>query len=195
MTVPRFLQRAYATLSPKILSILATDGSTNDGNAVEVTGTSTGYVNVAVKSGTVTATITNDGTFAKETGGNLAAILARLAQGTLAASSAVGVALSTEDRTLLSTLGTQTTAAAILAALTALQQPALSTAVTPSDATDLTAFATKGIWIGGPGDLSIELINNSSPTSILAVPAGTFLPGSFKRVMAATTATSIVAFS
>lgn len=87
------------------------------------------------------------------------------------------------------------TLVSLLAALVAVGQPVTSTAVTPSDSTDLTTLATKGIWVGGTGDLSIKLLNDSAAVSILAVPAGTFIPGSFKRVMAATTATSIVAFS
>ncbi|HOG30205.1 MAG TPA: hypothetical protein PLT35_13085 [Vicinamibacterales bacterium] len=50
MATPRIWQAAKAALRelwPHALTILATDGGTNDGNGVEVTGTSAGAVNVS----------------------------------------------------------------------------------------------------------------------------------------------------
>lgn len=62
-------------------------------------------------------------------------------------------------------------------------------AVTPSDATALTSRA---IWVGGAGDLSVRLSGATSTTVVFtAVPAGSLLPISVVRVMAATTATNI----
>ncbi len=54
MAIPRTWQAAKATLRalwPHALTILATDGGTNDGNGVEVTGTSAGAVNVNIVGG------------------------------------------------------------------------------------------------------------------------------------------------
>lgn len=62
-------------------------------------------------------------------------------------------------------------------------------AVTPSDSTALTSRA---VWVGGAGDLSVRLSGATSTTVVFtAVPAGTLLPLSVVRVMAATTATNI----
>lgn len=63
--------------------------------------------------------------------------------------------------------------------------------VTPSDATDLTGSI--GLYVGGTGDVSARTLNNPGTTVVFAtVPAGTFIPGNFTRVMAATTATTIL---
>jgi hypothetical protein len=66
---------------------------------------------------------------------------------------------------------------------------------TPSDSTDLTG--SLGLYVGGTGNVSARCLNDSSTTVVFAtVPAGTFIPGNFTRVMAATTATTIlVAFA
>ncbi len=62
-------------------------------------------------------------------------------------------------------------------------------AVTPSDSTALTSRA---VWVGGAGDVSVRLSGATSTTVVFtAVPAGTLLPISVVRVMAATTATNI----
>lgn len=61
--------------------------------------------------------------------------------------------------------------------------------VAPSDSTPLTSRA---VWVGGLGDLSVRLSGAPSTTVVFtAVPAGTLLPISVVRVMAATTATNI----
>lgn len=62
---------------------------------------------------------------------------------------------------------------------------------TPSDSTDLTGSI--GLYVGGTGNVSARTLNNSADTVVFAtVPAGTFIPGNFTRVMAATTATTIL---
>lgn len=101
---------------------------------------------------------------------------------------------------------TQTTLAAILAKLIAapataalqseiaalLEIPTLHTAITASDATDLTAIANVGVLVGGAGNLAYRLTGASTTTVTLPVVAGQFVPGQFTRVMAATTATGVV---
>lgn len=65
-----------------------------------------------------------------------------------------------------------------------------STAVTPDDAT---ALASRAVWVGGGGNLSVRLSGAPTTTVVFtAVPDGTLLPLSVVRVMAATTATNIV---
>lgn len=67
------------------------------------------------------------------------------------------------------------------------------TAVTPSDATDLTGV--RGIRVGGAGNLVVRMIN--APDTSVTIPdciAGELLPIRVTRVMAATTATGITAF-
>jgi len=63
-------------------------------------------------------------------------------------------------------------------------------AVTPSDSTDLTGV--RALWIGGAGTVSLKCVDDTAAVS-LTVPAGTLLPVFASRVMAATTATLIVA--
>lgn len=64
-------------------------------------------------------------------------------------------------------------------------------AVTPSDATDLTG--TRGLYVGTSGDLIIKDMNGTQ-TTIANAPVG-YHPLRVTRVMAATTATDIVALS
>lgn len=69
--------------------------------------------------------------------------------------------------------------------------PSRWVACTPSDATDLTGSV--GLYIGGAGNVSARTLNDSGTTVIFtAPPVGTFIPGNFTRVMAATTATLIL---
>lgn len=63
-------------------------------------------------------------------------------------------------------------------------------AITPSDSTVL--VGVRGLWIGGAGIVSIIAYDDTTAVS-LTVPAGTLLPIFAKKVMAATTATLIVA--
>lgn len=63
-------------------------------------------------------------------------------------------------------------------------------AVTPSDTVSL--GRTIGLYIGGTGSLQVHGTDGVACT-FAAVPGGTILPGCFTKVLAATTATSIVA--
>lgn len=66
-------------------------------------------------------------------------------------------------------------------------------AVTASDSTDLEG--TRELFVGGAGDVAVRMVGDPTTTvTITSVPAGTFLPLRVTRVMAATTATAIVAF-
>lgn len=71
--------------------------------------------------------------------------------------------------------------------------PAVSAAaVTPSDVTVLDP-ATKALYIGGAGDLSVILLDDEADVTFVGLAAGQLLPVRATKVMAATTATSIVA--
>jgi hypothetical protein len=71
------------------------------------------------------------------------------------------------------------------------QIPSRWVTVTASDATDLTGSV--GLYVGGTGDVSARTLNDSGTTVVfVGVPAGTFIPGNFTRVMAATTATTLL---
>jgi len=62
---------------------------------------------------------------------------------------------------------------------------------TPSDDTDLTGSI--GLYVGGTGNVSARCLNDSGTTVVfVAAPAGFYVVGNFTRVMAATTATSIL---
>lgn len=64
--------------------------------------------------------------------------------------------------------------------------------VTPSDSTDITGCI--GLYVGGTGSVAVRTLNAAGTTvTFSSVPAGSFIPGNFTRVMAATTATSILA--
>jgi hypothetical protein len=66
-------------------------------------------------------------------------------------------------------------------------------AVAPSDTNDL-GFVTRGLYVGGAGDVTVNMVNSGATVLFKAVPAGTLLPISTSRVLATgTTATSIVA--
>lgn len=96
-------------------------------------------------------------------------------------------------------LASQTTLASVLAqiilVLDQLTQPGVATPVTKSDATDLTALATKGLRIGGSGTLVYRLVGAPTVDVTETVQPGQFVEGRFTRVMAATTATGITALS
>jgi hypothetical protein len=65
-------------------------------------------------------------------------------------------------------------------------------AVTPSDSTDLSG--TRALYVGGAGDVVVTMLNGGIVT-FKAPPVGTVLNVSVSRVMAATTATLILALS
>lgn len=67
------------------------------------------------------------------------------------------------------------------------------TAVSKSDTVGLAGGASRGIYVGGTGDLVVKDANGGVAVTFKAVPAGTILPIRVSFVMAATTATDIVA--
>ena len=75
------------------------------------------------------------------------------------------------------------------------QIPSRWVTCTPSDSTVLDGSV--GLYVGGTGNVSVRCLNAPNDTVVFAtVPAGVFIPGNFTRVMAATTATTIlVAFA
>jgi len=90
-------------------------------------------------------------------------------------------------------LSIPTTNAALLALLSKCAPPTKGVAITPNDNTDITASATKYLWVGGKGTLVVKFAGDSTTTSIVIAIDGTWVPGEFSRVMTATTATNIVA--
>ena len=77
-----------------------------------------------------------------------------------------------------------------------LSQPVKSTDVTPSDSTDLTGLATKGIYVGTGGDVAYQFTGDTAAHTLKNVASGTLLPGNYKRVMSTnTTASNIVAWA
>lgn len=66
-------------------------------------------------------------------------------------------------------------------------------AITTNDATDIEN--TRGIYVGGAGDVKVTLYGMASGTFVVfsAVPAGTVLPIQAKRVWTASTATLMLA--
>lgn len=69
------------------------------------------------------------------------------------------------------------------------------TAVTKSDTVGLVGGACRGIYVGGAGDLVVKDASGGAAVTLKAVPAGSVLPIRVSFVMAATTATDIVALS
>lgn len=66
-------------------------------------------------------------------------------------------------------------------------------AVTPHNSTDLTK-ATRALWIGGAGNISVEMVGGQSAVVFSGIAAGTWMPLRVTRVNStSTTATSIVA--
>jgi hypothetical protein len=66
-------------------------------------------------------------------------------------------------------------------------------AVTPHNSTDL-AVASRALYIGGAGNISVETVGGQSAVVFAGISAGTILPIRVTRVNStSTTATSIVA--
>ena len=63
--------------------------------------------------------------------------------------------------------------------------------VTPSDT--MLIVPTRGVYVGGTGDLTLDFADGSTDIVIKAPVVGTILPISVVKVKAATTATEIVA--
>lgn len=66
-----------------------------------------------------------------------------------------------------------------------------ATAVTPSDVTLLPV--TRGLYIGGGGDVVVRMAEDENIVTFTAVPQGVILPIQVTQVRAATAATAIVA--
>lgn len=64
-------------------------------------------------------------------------------------------------------------------------------AVTKSDSTVISGC--RGLYVGGTGDVAVKCKGMDTAVTFVGVPAGTILPVRAEYVMAATTATSIVA--
>ena len=64
-------------------------------------------------------------------------------------------------------------------------------AVTPSDTTEL--GPCRALYIGGTGNVVVHMPGRDASVTFSNVLAGTILPVSARRVLAATTATNIVA--
>jgi hypothetical protein len=65
--------------------------------------------------------------------------------------------------------------------------------VTPSDSTDLTD-TTRAIYVGGAGDVTVNMLKTGSAILFKAVPVGTVLPIRAARVKSTgTTATNLTA--
>lgn len=77
---------------------------------------------------------------------------------------------------------------------TGLDSPAEnSAAVTPNDSTDL-AFTTRALYIGGAGDVKVDMVGTGTAVTFAGCLAGTVLPVRVERVYSTdTTATNIVA--
>lgn len=65
--------------------------------------------------------------------------------------------------------------------------------VTPSDTLDL-PDVTRGLYVGGSGDVKVNMADTGAAVVFVLVPAGTLLPVRVSRVLATgTTATDMVA--
>lgn len=66
-------------------------------------------------------------------------------------------------------------------------------AVTPDNSNDL-ADPTRGIWVGGAGNLNVDMLGDGSTVLFSGIQAGTLLPIRVRRIRSTnTTATLIVA--
>jgi len=66
-------------------------------------------------------------------------------------------------------------------------------AVTKSDATLIPT--TRALYVGGTGDVVVTMAEDENVVTFVGVPAGSILPIQVIKVMAATTATNIVALN
>lgn len=64
-------------------------------------------------------------------------------------------------------------------------------AITPNTDNDLAIF-TRGIYVGGAGNVIAILVDDTAAVTFTAVPAGSILPIRARRVLATSTATTMV---
>lgn len=64
-------------------------------------------------------------------------------------------------------------------------------AVTKSDSTILPV--TRSLYVGGTGDIAVTMADSVGTITFTSVPAGSILPIQVTQVLAATTATNIIA--
>lgn len=64
--------------------------------------------------------------------------------------------------------------------------------VAPNDSTDLTR-TTRGLYVGGAGDVRVLLDRDSAAVTFVGVQAGSVLPIRARRVYTASTATNMLA--
>ncbi len=60
-------------------------------------------------------------------------------------------------------------------------------------ASDSTTLYSRGLYVGGSGDVVVTMYGNGAEVTFVGVPSGSVLPIKVSKVMAATTATDIVA--
>lgn len=73
--------------------------------------------------------------------------------------------------------------------------PIRGIAVTPSDTANLPyGSPCRYIYVGGAGNVALQLANDTAPITFIAVPVGTILPAMAIKVLATgTTATNLLA--
>jgi hypothetical protein len=73
------------------------------------------------------------------------------------------------------------------------EAPATSAgAITPANSEFPNGLVYRALWVGGAGNVTGILADDTVEVTFSAVPAGTLLPFAFKRVSLSTTATLIV---
>jgi hypothetical protein len=72
--------------------------------------------------------------------------------------------------------------------------PTNSFAITPSDSAEL-PFVTRAVYVGGSGNITLRLGNDTASVLLLSVPVGTLLPVRARQIYATgTSAASLVGF-
>lgn len=74
-----------------------------------------------------------------------------------------------------------------------LESPATNAAaMSENDSTDL-AYTTRAIYVGGSGNVVVDMVSGQTSVTFSNVPAGVILPIRATRLRTATTATNLVA--
>lgn len=72
-----------------------------------------------------------------------------------------------------------------------LQPPSKFSLLTPSDSTDISSIATKGLYVAATGAVYVQGAGDTTIIALGSQAAGTFIPGHFSRVGASTVATVV----